>query len=179
MRSPLRVRACAAVLEGVFAVTIKRRPHIRLPIRQRTRVLEQWWRLNRAANGRVAPTAGSRALHSPVLLAARPARTCQALSLFPSGLVRRLNRTRRRARIRHRGRIGTAFRRGLPRQASELATSGNLHESAPGSEGSSPFFVENAECRQADVEDLVFTKDNFVAHSSLASHRIKRRRCSC
>jgi hypothetical protein len=31
-------------------------------------VLEQWRRLNRAANKRVAPTAGSRALHSPVLL---------------------------------------------------------------------------------------------------------------
>jgi hypothetical protein len=68
MRSPLRVRACAAILGRVFAVAIKRRPRIRLPIRQRTRVLEQWRRLNRAANKRVAPTAGSRALHSPVLL---------------------------------------------------------------------------------------------------------------
>jgi hypothetical protein len=95
----------------------------------------------------------------------------KVLSLFPNGLVRRPNRTR------HRGRIGIVFGRGLPRQTRELATSGNLDEPPAGSEGSSPFFVENVECRQADVEDFVFTKYNFVAHSSLASHRIKRRRC--
>ena len=94
------------------------------------------------------------------------------LSLFPNGLVRRPNRTR------HRGRIGIAFG-GLPCQTREFATSGNLDVPPAGSEGSSPFFVENVECRKADVDDFVFTKDNFVAHSSLASHRIKHRRCGC
>ena len=65
----------------------------------------------------------------------------KVLSLFPNGLVRRPNRTRQR------GRIGIAFGRGLPRQARELTTSGDLHELPAGSEGSRPFFIENVECR--------------------------------
>jgi hypothetical protein len=99
------------------------------------------------------------------------------LSLFPNGPVRRPNRMRHQGRIRV-GRIGIAFG-GLPRQTRELATSSDLHKPPAASDGPSPFFVENVECRQADVADFLLTKDNFVVHSSLASHRIKRWRCGC
>jgi hypothetical protein len=34
-----------------------------------------------------------------------------------------------------------------------------------GAEGSSPFFIEDAKCRQADVADFLFTEDVFVALS--------------
>jgi hypothetical protein len=71
----------------------------------------------------------------------------KVLSPFPNGPVRRPNRTRHRGRIGiifGRGRISIVFR-GWPRQTRELATSANPDEVRAGSEGSSPFFVENVE----------------------------------
>jgi hypothetical protein len=104
--------------------------------------------------------------------AARARGRGKVLSPFLNWRARWPNRTRHLGRIGHLGRVGIIFGRGLPRQTCELATSANPDKSPAGSKGSRLFFVEDVESRQADVEDFVFTKDNFVAHTS---HRIERR----
>jgi len=55
----------------------------------------------------------------------------------------------------------------LPCQTREQATATDFNEPLAGAEGSSPFFVEDAKCRQADVADFLFTEDLFVALSRL------------
>jgi hypothetical protein len=72
-------------------------------------------------------------------------------------------------RARYWGRISVVFGRGLPRQARELTTSGGLDDSL-GPEGSRYLLVEDVEGRQANIEDFIFTKDNFVAYSDHARY---------
>jgi len=103
------------------------------------------------------------------------------LSLLPNDLVRRPDRTRHGERIGIvSGRCG-ALKPGtaLPCQTREQATATDFNEPLAGAEGSSPFFVEDAKCRQADVADFLFTEDVFVALSSVARYRIQRRRWGC
>jgi hypothetical protein len=74
------------------------------------------------------------------------------------------------------GRIGIASGRGrplntgtaLPRQAREQATrlaKGDGPFASP--ERPNPFFVEDGECRQADVGDFLLTESEFVTRSSV------------
>jgi hypothetical protein len=90
-------------------------------------------------------------------------------SLFPNWLVLP-------HRTRDRGRIGIAFGCGLPSQARELTTSSCL-EDPLGLESPRPLVVEDVEGRQANIEDFVFTKHNFMAYSGLARYHIQCWRC--
>jgi hypothetical protein len=91
------------------------------------------------------------------------------LWLLPNVLVRRsdgMGRRERKSVVSERG-------RGRLR---ELATSTASGE-PPRAGLRDAFFVEDVECRQADVENLLFAERDLVAHSGAARPRIHRRCC--
>jgi hypothetical protein len=91
------------------------------------------------------------------------------LWLFPNLLVRRPRRTGPRG-------IGIAPERGRGRPREQATTT----TTAAGEPlAGMAFFVEDMECRQADVENFLFTERDLVAHASVACQRIQRRRRNC
>ena len=93
------------------------------------------------------------------------------LWLLPNVLVRRSDRMRRR------GRKGIVSERGR-RRLRELATSTPSGD-PPHAGLRDAFFVEDVECRQADVENFLFTERDLVAYFSVARLRIQQQLRCC